>query len=167
MSFQFQSKGKKEKNKGFHVLSWSARHMGPSAHNTSWAEAIYPDISYCSPLSVWFKGPSCLSRTRCQVEPSSAVRHISMAQVPEVWLPSGQGRGPGYYSPFQEDSRAVFVFDNFTIRKAPNVIWKTAKFFLNFNLPFTVFVYIHGFSNLWSWWLISLGYSFQNFFSCQ
>ena len=96
-------------------------HLGPSAHNTSWAEAIYPDISYCSPLSVWFKGPSCLSRTRCQVEPSSVVRHISMAQVPEVWLPSGQGRGPGYYSPFQEDSRAVFVFGNFKLEGSEKI----------------------------------------------
>ena len=103
MSFQLQSKGKREKNKGFHVCF----------DQTSWAEAIYPDVSYCPALIVWVRGPSSLSRTRRQGEPSSAVRHISMAQVPEVWLPSGQGRGPGYYSPLQEDSRAVFVFGNF------------------------------------------------------
>lgn len=71
---QCHSKGKKERKKSFLV---QFRYV---VLIQTGVEAAYPGVNYLSSSSVWFRGLPCMYRTRCQVEPSLAVRCVPKPQ---------------------------------------------------------------------------------------
>ena len=89
---------------------------------TSWAEAVYPDVSYCSPLTVDSEVPCAC--------PGPDVRwsHLQLWDA-SPWLRCLKpdchlGREEDLVvtvSPFQEGSRAVFVFGNFKLEGSERI----------------------------------------------